>query len=95
MNPYDVIKKPLLTEKGTQLKEQNNQYCFEVTPRASKTHIRNAVEKLFNVKVIDVKTMQYMGKERRVGRFTGRRRNWKKAIVTLKEGMSIELFEGV
>lgn len=95
MNPYEVIKRPLLTEKGTALKEQNNQYCFEVATKASKIDIRNAVEKLFNVKVVDVKTMRYMGKERRVGRFTGRRPHWKKAIVTLKEGSGIELFQGV
>lgn len=95
MNPYEVIKRPLLTEKSTVIKEKNNQYCFEVNSNASKTDIRNAVETLFNVKVSDVRTMQYRGKTRRLGRFTGRRPDWKKAIVTLKAGTSIELFEGV
>ena len=95
MNPYEVIKRPLLTEKSTLIKEQNNQYCFEVSSRATKVDVRHAVENLFNVKVLDVKTMQYRGKTKRMGRFIGRRNDWKKAIVTLKPGTSIELFEGV
>ncbi len=94
MNPFSVIKKPLLTEKSTLAKEQNK-YCFEVSPEATKMDVRGAVEKLFSVKVADVRTMQYAGKKRRLGRNVGRRRHWKKAIVTLKEGNSIELFEGV
>lgn len=95
MNPYDVIRRPLLTEKSTGLKEAGNHYSFEVDPLARKTDVRLAVERLFNVKVTKVRTMQYSGKMRRVGRFAGKKRDWKKAIVTLKEGMSIELFEGV
>ena len=95
MNPYEVIKKPLLTEKSTVMKEKNNQYCFEVSSKATKADVRNAVEGLFNVKVTDVRTMQYRGKTKRVGRSVGSRRDWKKAVVTLKEGMGIELFEGV
>lgn len=95
MNAYDVIKRPLLTEKSTQLKESWNQYCFEVDSRADKVDIKNAIENLFKVKVSGIKTMQYMGKVRRMGRNAGRTKNWKKAIVTLKEGMKIELFEGV
>lgn len=95
MNPYDVIKRPLLTEKSTRLKDDNNQFCFEVDSKATKIDIRLAVEKLFNVKVVDVKTMQYFGKEKKVGRSIGKKSDWKKAVVTLKEGMSIQLFEGV
>ena len=95
MNPYEVIKRPLLTEKSTVMKEKNNQYCFEVSCKATKSDVRNAVEGLFSVKVLDVKTMHYKGKTKRVGKSVGSRRDWKKAVVTLKEGMSIELFEGV
>lgn len=95
MNPYNVIKKPLLTEKSTQLKELNNQYCFEVDLRATKDDIKGAVESLFKVKVEGVRTMQYFGKKKKVGRHTGLTNHWKKAVVTLKEGMKIELFEGV
>jgi large subunit ribosomal protein L23 len=95
VNPYEIIKRPLLTEKSTEMKEKNNQYCFEVDSKATKSDVRNAVQDLFNVRVVDVKTMQYMGKTKRLGRFVGRRRDWKKAVVTLKAGASIELFEGV
>lgn len=95
MNAYEVIKRPLLTEKSTIMKEKHNQYCFEVDPKATKSDVCSAVEKLFNVKVVDVRTMQYFGKAKRVGKFTGRKAHWKKAIVTLKEGMGIELFQGV
>lgn len=95
MNSYDVIKRPLLTEKSTNLKEKNNQYCFEVDPKASKDAIKLAVESLFKVRVVSVRTMQCFGKEKRVGRNIGRTSDWKKAVVTLKEGMKIELFEGV
>lgn len=95
MNPYNIIKKPLLTEKSNYQKETANQYCFVVDPSASKIDIKGAVEKLFNVKVLDVRTMQYMGKQKRVGRSVGRRSHWKKAVVRLREGSKIELFEGV
>lgn len=95
MNPYDVIRKPLLTEKSTMQKEAANKYCFEVDTRANKADIKTAVEKLFKVKVEDVRTMQYLGKEKRVGRSIGKKADWKKAVVTLKEGMTIELFQGV
>ena len=95
MNEYDIIKRPLLTEKSSSAKELNNQYCFEVDTRAKKMDIKRAVEKLFSVKVTDVRTMQYGGKKKRVGKNIGVTKNWKKAIVTLKDGNSIELFEGV
>lgn len=94
MDAYNVIKRPLLTEKSTGLKE-HGKYAFEVAPEATKIDVRQAVEKLFKVKVLDVKTMHYDGKAKRVGHNLGRKRNWKKAIVTLKEGSKIELFEGV
>ena len=94
MKSHDVIKRPLLTEKSTGLKELN-QYCFEVSPRATKIDVKIAVETLFKVKVDDVRTMQYAGKKKRVGRTVGRKNSWKKAVVTLKEGSRIELFEGV
>lgn len=94
MNSYNVIKKPLLTEKSTGLKEFN-QYCFEVDTRATKDDIKKAVEKLFKVRVEGVRTMQFLGKSKKVGRSIGMTSNWKKAIVTLKEGSKIELFEGV
>ena len=93
-NLHDVIVRPLLTEKSTEQLDQLNAYTFVVDKDANKVEIRQAVETLFNVKVKDVRTMQYRGKERRVGRNIGRRAAWKKAVVTLREG-TIELFEGV
>ncbi len=93
---HDVIIKPLiLTEKGETAREEHNQYLFQVDPRATKPEIRVAVEKLFSVGVVDVNTMIVRGKEGRVGRRAGKRPNWKKAIVTLREGDKIEFFEGV
>src|SRR5262245_45701439 len=103
-----IIKRPLLTEKGTRLREtgggdvqpESNEeleqkVLFEVARDANKIEIRDAVKKLFNVDVIDVRTQTVRGKEKRVGRFVGRRPHWKKAIVTLKAGQTIEFFEGV
>lgn len=94
-NMYDVIVRPLVTEKSTDQLDRNNVYSFVVAREANKIEIAYAIEKLFNVKVNDVRTMQYRGKERRVGRHTGRRAAWKKAIVSLREGDTIQLFEGV
>ena len=93
--PYEVVQRPLLTEKGTRLKEQANQYLFRVARTATKVEIKQAVEQLFKVKVAEVRTLQMRGKVKRMGRFAGRRPDWKKAIVTLKAGQSIELYEGV
>jgi large subunit ribosomal protein L23 len=90
---HEIIVRPVVTEKSTGLYE-NGQYVFVVAPDANKIEIAHAVETLFNVKVKDVRTMQYRGKERRVGRHTGRRAAWKKAVVTLRSG-TIEIFEGV
>lgn len=89
-----MIKKPLITEKSTKLMEENK-YCFLVDPKANKTEIRQAIEKIFKVKVKSVNTMNMMGKLKKMGRYQGRRPNWKRAIVTLEKGSRIEYFEGV
>ena len=92
--PHQIIKRPLVTEKSTRLKEAANQIAFVVDPRANKIQIRQAVEKLFKVKVKAVRTMNLVGKRKRMGRFLGWKSDWKKAIVTLQEGERIEFFEG-
>jgi large subunit ribosomal protein L23 len=91
---HQVIRRPVITEKGTALKELNK-YCFEVDRRANKVEVKRAVEVLFNVKVAAVHTVAMRGRVKRLGRFAGRTSDWKKAIVTLQEGHSIEFFEGV
>jgi large subunit ribosomal protein L23 len=106
--PELIIKRPLLTEKGTALKETGGQpdvgldpeqiapqLLFEVARDANKVEIRNAVEKLWNVQVTKVRTAVVRGKEKRMGRFMGRRPSWKRALVTLAPGQKIEFFEGV
>lgn len=95
MDVYKVIKKPHVTEKATLQKEHCNQVTFEVHKKANKIEIRRAVESLFKIKVVDVKTMNIEGKKRRVGRTIGKRPNWKKAIVKLAPGENIEFFEGM
>lgn len=93
MNPDQIIKRPIaLTEKAARLKE-NNQVVFEVAPDANKVQIRDAVETLFEVKVTDVNTLVQRGKQKRMGRRLAKRRNWKKAIVTLREGDDIQFFQ--
>jgi large subunit ribosomal protein L23 len=92
---HQIIKKPLITEKSTRQKEEGNQIAFVVDPKAGKIQIRQAVEKLFKVKVLSVRTMNVVGKKKRLGRFLGRKSDWKKAIVKLREGDRIEFFEGV
>ena len=94
MKHYDTIKRPLITEKGTNAQATANQYYFAVDPRASKTEIKEAVGDIFKVTVTEVRTMRVRGKLRRVGRNVGRTAAWKKAIVTLKEGDRIEFLEG-
>jgi large subunit ribosomal protein L23 len=95
MQVEDIIKRPLLlTEKGNVLRETQSQYLFEVDRRANKIQIREAVERLFTVKVTDVHTMIVRGRMRRMGRGYAKTKNWKKAIVSLKEGDTIEFFEG-
>lgn len=93
MNPEQVIRRPIvLTEKSNLLRGQN-QVIFEVSRNANKIQIRNAVEKLFNVNVVSVNTLVVRGKERRMGRGHARMQNWKKAMVTLKEGETIDFFD--
>jgi large subunit ribosomal protein L23 len=92
LDVYDVIKKPIITEQGMHLVESIRIYPFAVDVRANKVQIREAVEKLFNVKVAAVNTAHRKGKPRRRGRRMGRTSNWKKAYVKLKEGHAIELF---
>jgi large subunit ribosomal protein L23 len=93
--PTDVIQGPLITEKGTLVNEEANQVVFRVRPWANKVEIQTAVERLFKVKVMKVRTVNYLGKMRRVGRTFGRRPGWKKAYVTLKQGDRIDFFEAV
>lgn len=95
MNRYDVIKKPLNTEKTTIQKEVANQVSFEVDQRANRIEIGNSVEEVFKVKVAGVRTMKVKGKIKRRGRTLGKRKDWKKAIVTLMPGERIEFFDGV
>ncbi|HIC92297.1 MAG TPA: 50S ribosomal protein L23 [Syntrophaceae bacterium] len=92
---HSVIKRPIITEKSNLKKGTHNQYTFEVHPDANKIEIKEAVEKIFKVKVLRVRTLNVLGKRRRVGRSVGKRPDWKKAIVTLKIGEHIEFFEGV
>jgi large subunit ribosomal protein L23 len=94
VNAVDVIKGPIITEKGTLVNETGNQVVFRVDRRANKVEIRQAVERLFKVKVEKVRTSRVMGKMRRVGKTMGRRSDWKKAYVTLGEGSRIDFFEG-
>lgn len=93
MSPEQVIRRPIiLTEKVNWLREKNNQVVFEVARSANKVEIKAAVQKLFNVHVMAVNTMIMRGKDRRMGRGHARTQNWKKAIVTLKEGDAIDFF---
>ena len=94
-NIYDVLRGPMLTEKGTLLKEKDNKLLFKVSKDANKFEIKNAVETIFKVKVNSVTTMNYRGKKKRLGRHEGRRPDWKKAIVTLKEGEKLDFIQGV
>jgi large subunit ribosomal protein L23 len=92
---YTVIEAPLITEKGTFVNESGNQVVFQVRTDANKIEIKHAVEKLFKVKVVKVRTANILGKARRVGRSMGNRPDWKKAYVTLGEGQRIDFFEQV
>ena len=93
MTPEQIIRKPImLTEKANMLREQNNQVIFEVARTANKVEIKTAVQKLFKVTVTSVNTMVMRGKDRRMGRGYAKTQNWKKAIVTLKAGDSIDFF---
>lgn len=92
---YDILRRPLITEKGNILRDEESKYVFEVARDANKNTIREAVEKLFDVKVLSVRTSVVRGKWKRVGRNVGKRPNWKKAVVTVHPDDHIELFEGV
>jgi len=92
--PQDIIQAPLISEKGTALTESANQFLFKVRPHANKIEVKHAVETLFKVKVVEVRMARYLGKVRRIGRNLGRRSDWKKAYVTLKEGDKIDFFGG-
>jgi large subunit ribosomal protein L23 len=95
MQVESIIKRPLmLTEKGNILRETQNQYFFEVDRRANKIQIKQAVESLFNVKVLAVRTLVMRGHTRRMGRGYAKTKNWKKAIVSVKDGDTIAFFEG-
>ena len=95
MRAEDIIRRPLVTEKSTLGREERNEVAFAVDPHASKHDVRRAIEVLFKVRVEDVRTMRMPRKLRRIGRHQGARPEWKKAIVRLAEGQSIEFFEGV
>jgi len=91
---YSIIRRPLITEKTTRQKEAHNQYAFEVDRRANKIEIKRAVEQLFRVKVKQVNVSRVHGKVKRLGKNVGKRSDWKKALVSLKEGQRIDFFEG-
>ena len=95
MIQYEIIRRPLITEKTTIQKESFNQVTFEVDRKANRVEIKRAIEKIFNVRVAVVRTMQIIGKVKRRGRILGKRKDWKKAIVTLMPGERIDFFEGV
>ncbi len=93
--PRTIIRRALISEKGTRMRESKNGYLFEVARDANKIEIKRAIEAIFSVKVEAVHTLRVHGKPKRLGRYEGRRNDWKKAIVTLKKGSTIELFEQV
>jgi large subunit ribosomal protein L23 len=94
-NIYDVIIRPIITEKGTRIKEEQNKIMLQVAPEANKMDIKRAVETVFKVKVEEVATMNFKGKKKRLGLRQGVRSDWKKAVVTLKKGETVEYLEGV
>lgn len=96
MNANQIIRRPLVTEKSTLLREADNVIAFEVDPNANKIEVKKAVEELFKVKVEEVRLFNVRGKMKRMGRFAGKRRDWRKAYVRLKEGEKApEFIEGV
>ena len=93
LTPENLVRRPIiLTEKSNRLREKN-QVIFEVSPTANKIQIKDAIQRLFKVTVVGVNTMHYRGKERRMGRGYAKLHNWKKAVITLKEGDQIQFFE--
>ena len=95
LDSRQIVKRALITEKGSVLRTLANQVTFEVHPDANKIEIKRAVESIFKVKVLDVRTMNMHGKVKRLGRSAGRRPDWKKAVVTLAKDQTIELFDQV
>ena len=98
LEPRAVIRKALITEKGALIREQGktgNRYVFEVHPNANKIQIMQAIKEMFKVDATEVRTMNFKGKVKRLGRFEGRRPSWKKAMVTLKPGQTIDIFDEV
>jgi large subunit ribosomal protein L23 len=95
MIDYNIVKRPLVTEKTNIQKEDSNQITFEVDPHANRIEIKRAIEQIFKVKVAKTRTVNVKGKVKRRGRIQGKRKDWKKAIVTLMPGERIEFFEGV
>ena len=95
MDYYHIIKRPLITEKGVRCNEEHNTVVFAVNPRANKMQIKQAIEALFQVKVLRVNTLNIQGKKKRVRFREGKKPDWKKAYVTLREGDTITFFEGV
>lgn len=93
MNIYEVIKRPLVTEKTTLEKDAKNIIAFEIDRDANKIEVKEAVETIFKVEVVEVNTINIAGKKKRVGKNIGKRANWKKAYVTLKEGSKVDFFE--
>lgn len=91
---YDVIRRPLMTEKSMKQKDNFHQFSFEIARDANRIEVRRAIEQIFNVKVAKVRTVQVKGKVKQRGRITGKRSDWKKAIVTLMPGERIPFFEG-
>lgn len=90
-----IVHRALVSEKGTLRREAHNQYFFEVATSANKIEIKDAVQRIFNVNVLNVRTMMMPGKNKRMGRYSGVTPSWKRAVVTLKQGQTIELFEEI
>ncbi|MCZ6635843.1 MAG: 50S ribosomal protein L23 [bacterium] len=94
-NSAQIIRRPIITERASMLQEEQDKYLFEVRRNANKIEIKQAVESMFDVDVTKVNTIRMRGKIKRLGRFQGRRPDWKKAVVTLAKGQSIDFFEGI
>lgn len=91
-SPEEIVLRPVITEKTLRIAERENSYTFQVHRTANKVQVRDAIERLFNVDVVGVRTQNLMGKFRRVGRSVGATSNWKKAVVKVKEGDTIEFY---
>jgi large subunit ribosomal protein L23 len=94
-DPRSIIRRAMITEKGSRMRDKQNRYTFQVSTEANKIEIKDAIQSIFKVQVLDVHTINVEGKLKRLGRTAGRRSSWKKAIVTLKEGQTIELFDQI